>query len=85
MHKISGHISLPDNVFRMKIYWKIKKKWQVLFSIILKRASRYGDYHWFCQPAVQFLVYKALGWRHISGSWKFLYRGADYRKRLSNN
>ena len=26
-----GHISLPDNVTSMTIYWQIKKKWQVLF------------------------------------------------------
>ena len=26
-----GHISLPDYVTCMKIYWEIKKKWQVLF------------------------------------------------------
>ena len=31
-----GHISVPDNVTRMKIYWQIKKKWQVLFQITAK-------------------------------------------------
>ena len=33
-----GHISLRDNVTQMKIYWQIKKKWEVLLKITAKTS-----------------------------------------------
>ena len=31
-----GHISLPDHITRMKIYWQIKEKWSVIIEITAK-------------------------------------------------
>ena len=79
-----GQISLPDNIC-LKIYWQITKKWIDMFQLKLplKRALLYGNYHWFCQPAIQYPVYWAVDWRHISGSWKFLYDPIN--KELNSN
>ena len=56
--------SLKEDIFLYQIMlpaWKYTDKYRrndmFYLNLPLKRALRYGDYHWFCQPAVQYPVY----------------------------
>ena len=52
------HICLPDNVTRMKIYWKTE---EVFYSKLSpKRAQRHVDYDCFHQPVAQYYVNKSV-------------------------